>query len=153
MEDILIIAAAVLVAVMLALICVYNYLDRRRFFIDRLLGANQTTLDAWAKACGALSPGADEAYCKAKRNWERTAHIQRMVDTVKENSIEKLELQESLLDFCFHYNELAQRYNRALENPLLASVARLFRFRPYTLLDFFPDIQPQQDTKNPRQDP
>lgn len=145
MEDVMIVLIALLCAAVIALIAVYSYLDRRRFYMDRLIQSARPALDRWARACGALSPGADGPYFQARRNWERTACLRRLVEEVPGSSPEKLEAQEDLLEFCHRYNKLAQRYDQTVQSPLLAPAARLFRFRPYGQLDFYPDVRLQKD--------
>lgn len=142
MEDILILLIGILVLIMLALIAWYNHLDRLRFRLDRLLKGAMPALDDWADACEALHPGAAEGYRKAKRNWEKTACLQAMVETVAENSAKKLDIQEQLLDFCYQFRCLAEKYNEKLESALFGKLARAMGFRPYAVLDFYPHIRP-----------
>lgn len=65
-----------------------------------------------------------------------------MVETVKENSEEKLNLQEELLDFCFQFRYMAEKYNDKLESSVFKKLYHVLGFRPYTPLDFHPHICP-----------
>ncbi len=151
MDNFLIILTALLCAVMIGVILIYNNLDRKRFYMDRSLKGAQPQLDKWAKLCGELSPGSDEAYFQAKTNAERLACIEQMVSTVTENTPEKLELQEDMLDFCYSFNQLADRYNDRLDNALLGPIARRLRFRPYCAIDFYPLIKAPEDPTEPEE--
>lgn len=145
MQNIIIVLLAILSVAMIVLIAIYNGLDRMRFFMDRLLKAVEPGLDDWVDACEALRPGCGEAYRSAKKNWERTAILHDLIDTVREDSEEKQDAQEALLDFCHSYNAVAERYNARLAGAL-GQVASRMGFHPYGELDFYPGVRlPEQE--------
>ncbi len=140
MDQFTAILMAIFAIVMLILIGIYNKADSQRFRLDRFLKKEQEALDAWAAACEELQPGSSSAYRAAKKNWQRTACLQQMVQQVQENSEEKLELQEQLLEFCCIYSRMAGDYNKKLEDPVQGKLLQRLGFRPYTALDFYPGV-------------
>ena len=142
MEDVLIILLGILAVAMIAVISLYNHMDRRRYRMDCLLRRVLPTLDDWADICQELHPGSADEYRQARKNWQKTACLQKMVETVTENSEEKLDLQEQLLDFCYQFRCLAETYNEALESGIFAKLYRALGFHPYAALDFYPHIRP-----------
>ena len=140
MTDFLIILGALASLAVIAVILFYNRLDRLRFYMERQILAARPKLDAWAACCGELSPGADAAYQKARKGWEITAAVRDLAAAVTRNTDQKLSLQEELLDFCHGYNSLAERYDRTLEGKITGRLAALLGFRPYAVLDFYPDV-------------
>lgn len=148
MDNFIAIVLALLAVCMLAVIAVYNRLDRLRFRLDTMLKRARPGLEDWIEACEALQPGCADAYRQARRNWQRTACLQDMVAAVKENSEEKLDAQEALLDFCYRYSRMAESYNKSITAPLIARLAKVMGFRPYAPLDFYPDVtvpRPKKD--------
>lgn len=142
MEDFIIIVVAILVVIMLAVVGLYNGMDRRRYRMDCLFRRCQPALNDWADACEEIQPGCSQSYRKARRNWQKLECLQEMVGTVTDNSEEKLELQEMLLDFCYQFRQLAEPYNERLQGPILGELYRMLGFRHYTAIDFYPYIQP-----------
>lgn len=141
MENFLIILACVAVCMVLACIFIYNYFDRLRFRMERQLKYRMEDLEKWASLCGALEPGSDQAFRAAKKLPDRMQSLAGMAQSVKTNSEEKLDLQESLLEFCFTYNETAEHYNARLTWPVLGAIARRLGFRHFAKLDFYPDVK------------
>lgn len=141
MDSFVAIVMAILAVCMLVLIAIYNNLDRMRFRLDRMLKGAWPALNDWADACEELKPGSAAEYRKARQNWKRTACLQEMVTQVPENSEEKLDIQEQLLDFCYRYSQMAYNYNKKIEDPITGKLVQLLGFKPYTPLDFYPDIQ------------
>lgn len=142
MENAIVILLSVLAVFMLLVIALYNHLDRLRFRLDRNLHHARKDLAEWVALCAELKPGCDSDWRKAKHNWQKTACLQALVLEMKDlNSPEKLDAQEALLEFCYLYSDMARRYNARLESPLLGRAARLLGFRPYTPLDFYPDVK------------
>ncbi len=141
MDSFVAIVMAILAVCMLVLIAIYNNLDRMRFRLDRMLKGAWPALNDWADACEELKPGSAAEYRKARQNWKRTACLQEMVRQVTENSEEKLDIQEALLEFCHRYSQMTLSYNKKIEDPITGKLARLMGFKPYTPLDFYPDIQ------------
>lgn len=142
MEDILIILLGVLALTVIVLVSLYNNMDRLRYRLDTLLRRARPALDEWVDICHSLHPGSGDEYRQAKRNWQKTACLQKMVETVKENSEEKLTLQEDLLDFCYQFRYMAEKYNEKLESSVFNKLYYAMGFRPYAVLDFYPDIRP-----------
>lgn len=141
MDSFVAILMAIFAVCMLVVIAIYNNMDRMRFRLDRMLKGAKPALDDWAEACEELQPGCAAEYRKAKQNWKRTACLQEMVTQVPENSEEKLDIQEQLLDFCSRYSQMAFSYNKKIEDPISGKLVQLLGFKPYTPLDFYPDIQ------------
>lgn len=142
MEDILIILLGILALAVIVVVSLYNNMDRLRYRLDTLLRRARPALDEWADMCQSLHPGSADEYRRARRNWQKTACLQKMVETVKENSEEKLNLQEELLDFCFQFRYMAEKYNDKLESSVFKKLYHVLGFRPYTPLDFYPHIRP-----------
>lgn len=142
MEDILIILLGLIALAVIAVVSLYNNMDRQRYRLDTLLRRAHPALDEWADICQSLHPGSADEYRRAKRNWQKMACLQQMVETVKENSEEKLDLQEQLLDFCFQFRYMADKYNEKLESSVFKKFYHALGFRPYTPLDFYPNIHP-----------
>ena len=146
MEDFMIIVVAVLVVIMLAIIGLYNGMDRRRYRMDCMFRRCQAALNDWADACEELQNGSSGEYRRARRVWEKLAALQKMVETISENSEEKLEIQETLLDFCYQFRQLAEPYNEKLSGPILGGLYQTLGFRHYTPIDFYPHIQAGRKT-------
>lgn len=144
MDSFIAIVLAILAICMLVLIAIYNDMDRRRFRLDRMLKGAWPALNDWVEACEELRPGCAAEYRKAKQNWKRTACLQDMVTQVPENSEEKLDIQEQLLDFCYRYSQMAMGYNKKIEDPIGGKLVQLLGFKPYAPLDFYPDVQVPQ---------
>lgn len=140
MEDFFVILLSLVAIAVLVLIGVYNSLDRLRFRLDRMLKSARPALNDWAEECERLQPGVAAAYRAARPNWKKIACLKEMVDACSANSEEKLEIQEQLLDFCYRYSELAEKYNQKVTAPLTGWLARFLGFRPYAPLDFYPDV-------------
>jgi len=127
-----------LVAVV-ALICgitAYNNLDKLRFFLKRAFQSAQSELDSWVEACEKISPGCGQKYFATKNFMKKSAFICEIIENVKEDTDEKLDIEESLLDFCIRYRELANMYNEKLKKPLYKQVAALLKFKPCPVIDF-----------------
>lgn len=150
MDNFIAIVMSVLAICMLVVIAIYNNLDRLRFRLDTMLRRANPELEDWLEACEALQPGCTREYRQTKRNWQRSACLQALVSEVTENSEDKLDAQEALLDFCYRYSQMAEKYNRKVTDPVTGGLARLLGFRPYALLDFYPDVtvpRPDGDEK------
>lgn len=147
MEDIFVILMGLLALAVIAVISLYNHMDRQRYRLDCLLRRARPALDEWAEICQSLQPGAADEYFRARRNWQKTACLQQMVETVKENSEEKLDLQEQLLDFCYQFRFIAEKYNEKLASSVFAKLYGVLGFKPYTVLDFYPHIRPEKTEK------
>ncbi len=145
MDQFTAILMAIFALAVLLVIGVYNKADSRRFRLDRLLNRERAAIEAWVAECERLQAGASADYRASKKNWQRSACLQAMVGAVKENSEKKLELQEQLLDFCYSFRLAAQEYNKKLEDPLTGKLLHLMGFRPYTALDFYPDVVVAKD--------
>lgn len=140
MENAIILLMTAVMVAMLVLIFVYNRFDRQRFHLERLFGRNKAKMDEWVRACEALKPGCGKAYFAAKKLPEQTEQLRAIAQSVTENSGEKLDLQEQLLDFCYHFTMMAGEYDRMLESPLTGKIAQWMRFRRVGGLDFYPDV-------------
>lgn len=147
MEDFIIIVIGIFVVIMLAVIGLYNGMDRRRYRMDCIFRRCQPALNDWADACEELQSGSSEEYRKARRIHEKLACLQKMIENVTENSEEKLELQEMLLDFCYQLRQLAEPYNERLSGPIFGSVYKVLGFKYYTPIDFYPHIQVGRTSK------
>lgn len=150
MDSFVAILMALFAVCMLVVIGIYNNLDRLRFRLDRMLKGAWPALNDWVEECEALQPGVAAEYKAARPNWKKTQCLQAMVLACRENSEEKLDIQESLLDFCYRYSQMTEKYNRKVTDPLTGGLARLLGFRPYTPLDFYPDVtvpQPEKEEK------
>ena len=141
MTDFLIILVAIIVFLLIILIFLYNRLDRKRFYLDRNLKKNRDALDQWVRACDKISPGSGTEYFSAKKNHEKLACIEKLVRSVQKDSEEKLEIQESLLDFGAYFNELAAGYNHTLENSPLRKIYAFLGFKRYPPIEFYPDLK------------
>ena len=142
MEDVIIILLGILAVAVIAVISLYNHMDRQRYRMDCLLRRVRPMLDDWADICQDLHPGSADEYRRARKNWQKTACLQHMVETVTENSEEKLDLQEQLLDFCYQFRCIAEKYNEKLDTALFGKLYQTLGFHPYTVLDFYPHIRP-----------
>lgn len=140
MENVMIAAMGLVAAAMLAVIFVYNGLDRRRFHLERMVKRHKEGLDGWARACEALRPGCAKAYFAARRLPDQMRCLRQMTQDVTENSEDKLDWQEQLLDFCYNFSQMADDYDRRLERPVIGKLGRLLGFRPVGGLDFYPDV-------------
>ncbi len=140
MENVGIILITLVVLAMLIVIFIYNYLDRRRFHLERMFKGHKALLDEWVRACEQLRPGCGGAYFAAKKLPEQMECLRALVQSVTENSEDKLERQEELLDFCYNFTSMSAGYDRALARPLIGKVGRLLGFRPVGGLDFYPDV-------------
>lgn len=144
MNQITAILMAIFAIAALILIGIYNKADSQRFRLDRMLHKERELLDAWVTACERLQPGSSAAYRGTKKNWERTAFLQQMVLDVTENSEEKLELQERLLEFCYSFRQQVERFNKKLSDPTQGKLLKVLGFRPYTAPDFYPGVGTEQ---------
>jgi hypothetical protein len=115
----------------------YNTLDKLRFFLKRTFQKAQDELDSWVLACEKIKPGCGQKYFSTKNFMEKSAYICEIIESVSEDTEEKLNIQESLLDFCLHYRQMAKLYNEKLKKPILRQVAKLFRFKPCPIIDFY----------------
>lgn len=131
---------AIASAVMLVVVFIYNGLDRRRFHLERMFKRNKEQLDDWVRACEKLAPNCGEAYFAAKKLPEQMECLRKIVRQVRENSEEKLDIQEQLLDFCYHFSRMADEYDGKLQSPVTGGVARLLGFKAVGGLDFYPDV-------------
>lgn len=141
MEDVLIVLIGIAFALVIAVISLYNHLDRYRYRLDIMIRRARPALDEWADICESLHPHSADAYRRAKRDWKKMEYLQQMAETVKENNEEKLELQEQLLEFCYQFRIMAEKYNEKLNSSLFGAFYRLLGFKPCTILDFYPNIQ------------
>lgn len=142
MEEFWILLGVLAVVLMLALIFVYNHYDRLRFHLERYYAGAKKPLQQWVQACATLRGGDDAGYSHCKKLSDKTACLRTLVETTADNSDEKLDLQESLLEFCGSFNFLAEKYNSQLENRLSGKLAKHLGFRPIEKIDFYPEIKP-----------
>lgn len=140
MENVIILLMTLVMVAMLIVIFVYNGLDRRRFRLERLFKRNKVALDDWVRACEQIRPDCGKAYFAAKKLPEQMERLRQIVQEVRENSEDKLDIQEQLLDFCYHFSRMAADYDRRLESPLTGWLARLLGFKAVGGLDFYPDV-------------
>ena len=141
MENVLIILIAVAAAAFIVVSIIYNSLDRMRFYMDQMLKRIKPTLEEWAEDCGKAQPGSADAYRAARKNWEKTACLREMAEKVPSASERQRALRDELMELCTGYNSMAERYNERREGPILGKIAEKLRFRPYAVLDFYPDVQ------------
>lgn len=147
MENVMIAGMGLLAAAMLVVIFVYNGLDRRRFHLERMVKRHKEGLDEWAQACEALRPGCAREYFAARKLPDQLRCLRQMAQETPENSDDKLDAQERLLDFCYNFSQMADDYDRRLERPLIGKLGRLLGFRPVGGLDFYPDVSTGKEEK------
>lgn len=140
--DFLIILCNIAVIVVLFLIVVYCWLDRKRFHVEAQFRAVRHLFDSWMTQASELPGCADFVAA-----YEKTGNISSKYRTIGEvNRIvwghETLEMKKTageLHVFLGVYQSLAEEYNRRLNSKFTGKVAALLGFKK------FPNLQLETD--------
>ena len=136
--DICIILINIAVIVVIFLIAVYLWLDKKRFHVERQFRAVEPLFDRWIALAAevALCGEAVETYRRTKNISEKYRAIDRASRAVWGYETPAMkETAEELHIFLGIYRSLAEGYNRKLNSKFTGRVARLLGFKK------FPDIQ------------